>query len=50
MGGGVQRAHSLAGEATGAYRAVDDAMTAYDNGIPAGDDLPSMYWINAGEV
>ena len=44
------RAHSLAGEAIGAYRAVGDALTAYDNGIPAADDLPSMYWINAGEI
>lgn len=44
------RAHSLAGEPTAAYRAIDDALTAYDNGVPAGDDLPSVYWINAGEI
>lgn len=44
------RAHSLAGEPTAAYRAIDDALAAYANGIPAGDDLPAMYWINAGEI
>lgn len=44
------RAHSLAGEPASAYRAIDDALTAYDNGVPADEDLPSMYWINAGEI
>ncbi|WP_433856667.1 transcriptional regulator [Streptomyces kronopolitis] len=44
------RAHSLAGESAAAYRSIDDALTVYDNGIPAGDDLPSMYWVNAGEI
>lgn len=44
------RAHSLAGEATAAYRAIDDALVAYDRGIPVLEDLPSMYWINAGEI
>ncbi|WP_329013595.1 hypothetical protein [Streptomyces sp. NBC_00690] len=44
------RAHSIAQEPTAAYRAIDDALAAYDRGIPPGDDLQSMYWVNAGEV
>ena len=44
------RAHSLAGESADAYRAIDDAMTAYIDGVPAGDELPSVYWVNAGEI
>ncbi len=44
------RAHSLAGEPVAAYRAIDEALAAYDNGVPVGEDLPSMYWVNAGEI
>jgi len=44
------RAHSKAGEATSAYRAVDAAFTAYDGAGPAEQDLPSMYWMRHGEV
>ncbi|MFD3422470.1 transcriptional regulator [Streptomyces decoyicus] len=44
------RAHSLAGEPAAAYRAIDDALTAYDNGIPATADLPTVYWVNTGEI
>lgn len=44
------RAHSVAGQATAAYRAVDAALTAYDDAAPAHEDLPTVYWITAGEV
>ncbi|MCX5326291.1 transcriptional regulator [Streptomyces sp. NBC_00120] len=44
------RAYSIAGEPTAAYRAIDDALAAYDSGVPTADDLPSMYWVNAGEI
>lgn len=44
------RAHSVAREATSAYRAVDAALTAYDDAAPAHEDLPSLYWVTAGEV
>ncbi|WP_153485680.1 transcriptional regulator [Streptomyces katsurahamanus] len=44
------RAHSIAQEPAAAYRAIDDALAAYDRGIPPGEDLLSMYWVNTGEV
>ncbi|WP_257980905.1 transcriptional regulator [Streptomyces sp. CB02959] len=44
------RAHSLAGEPAAAYRAIDDALAVYDNGFPATADLPTMYWVNTGEI
>ncbi|WP_328913142.1 MULTISPECIES: transcriptional regulator [unclassified Streptomyces] len=44
------RAHSVAGNASAAYRAIDGALAAYEAGVPAGEDLPSMYWITAGEI
>ncbi|WJY43268.1 transcriptional regulator (plasmid) [Streptomyces sp. P9-2B-2] len=44
------RAYSLAGEPAAAYRAIDDALSAYDNGVPATADLPTVYWVNAGEI
>ncbi|PZG47471.1 transcriptional regulator [Spongiactinospora gelatinilytica] len=44
------RAYSVLGEPTAAYRAIDDAFTAYDEAPAACDDLPQMYWITAGEL
>lgn len=44
------RAHSIAQEPAAAYRAIDDALVAYDRGIPPGDDPRSMYWVTTGEV
>ncbi|OEJ20933.1 hypothetical protein [Streptomyces subrutilus] len=44
------RAYSIAQEPTAAYRAIDDALAAYDRGIPPDEDLQSMYWVNTGEV
>lgn len=44
------RAHSIAQEPTAAYRAIDDALAAYDRGIPTSEDLQAMYWVNTGEV
>ncbi|NDZ76978.1 transcriptional regulator [Streptomyces sp. SID10853] len=44
------RAHSIAGEPAAAYRAIDTALDAYGSGVPAGEDLPQMYWINTGEI
>ncbi|MER6942472.1 hypothetical protein ABT294_00490 [Nonomuraea sp. NPDC000554] len=44
------RAHSLAGEAQAAYQAVDAAFAAYDHAGAASGDLPSMYWVTAGEL
>ncbi|MFJ4700593.1 transcriptional regulator [Streptomyces sp. NPDC088768] len=44
------RAHSKAGEATAAYRRIDEAFAAY---APAEDikaDLPAMYWLTSGEL
>ncbi|GGO58965.1 transcriptional regulator [Streptomyces lasiicapitis] len=44
------RAHSIAGEPTAAYRAIGNALAAYDRGTPPDEDLQSMYWITTGEV
>ncbi|PZG04932.1 transcriptional regulator [Nonomuraea aridisoli] len=44
------RAYSLAGEPVQAYRAVESAFASYDKAAPAGQDLPALYWLNAGEV
>lgn len=44
------RAHSKAGQAVAAFRAVDDAFAAYDRAGPAEHDLPSMYWMSHGEI
>ncbi|MFD4855103.1 transcriptional regulator [Streptomyces atratus] len=44
------RAHSIAGESVAAYRSIDNALSVYDQGTPPDEDLPSMYWITAGEV
>ncbi|MEV7897416.1 transcriptional regulator [Streptomyces cyaneofuscatus] len=44
------RAHSIAQEPTAAYRAIDDALAAYGRAVPADQDVPSMYWVNSGEV
>ncbi|MFJ5105170.1 transcriptional regulator [Streptomyces sp. NPDC088554] len=44
------RAYSIAQEPTAAYRAIDDALTAYDQGIPPDEDQQSMYWVTTGEV
>ena len=44
------RAHSIAGDAPAAYRAADAALTVYERGGPAGEDLNTLYWVNAGEV
>ncbi|GHF94869.1 hypothetical protein GCM10018787_49560 [Streptomyces thermodiastaticus] len=43
------RAHSKAGEAEAAYRAIDAAFAACDRAGPAAHDLPSMYWMTHGE-
>ncbi|MEV4749093.1 tetratricopeptide repeat protein [Streptosporangium sp. NPDC049248] len=44
------RAHSKAGEATAAYRAVDAALAIYDRAGPSAEDLPAMYWVSLGEL
>jgi tetratricopeptide (TPR) repeat protein len=44
------RAHSIAQEPAAAYRAIDNALAAYDRGTPPDEDLQSMYWITTGEV
>ncbi|WP_239476266.1 transcriptional regulator [Streptomyces sp. CS090A] len=44
------RAHSIARDPAAAYRAIDDALTAYVHGTPPEHDVPSLYWITAGEV
>ncbi|MET8008246.1 hypothetical protein [Nonomuraea glycinis] len=44
------RAHAKAGEPTAAYLACDAAFAAYDRAGPPDQDLPSMYWINVGEL
>jgi hypothetical protein len=44
------RAYSIAGEATAAYRAVDDAFAVYEANVPVADDGASMYRVNASEV
>lgn len=44
------RAHSVAGNNAAAYRAIDRALSAYDAGVPREEDLPTMYWLTAGEI
>lgn len=44
------RAHSKAGEPTAAWRQIDAAFTAYAKADTPEADLPSMYWINHGEL
>jgi hypothetical protein len=44
------RAHSVAGESTAAYRAVDAALAAHDRSGPAAQDLPWVYWMTRDEI
>ncbi|MFI5987314.1 transcriptional regulator [Streptomyces sp. NPDC051555] len=44
------RAHSKAGEPTAAWRQIDAAFAAYADADTPEADLPSMYWINHGEL
>jgi tetratricopeptide (TPR) repeat protein len=44
------RAHSISGNSTAAYGAIDSALSAYEAGGPADEDLATVYWVNAGEV
>ncbi|WP_223168162.1 hypothetical protein [Nonomuraea sp. SYSU D8015] len=44
------RAYSLAGEPLAAYQAIDAAFATYAHAGPTEADLPSMYWLNAGEL
>ncbi|MEU7022341.1 transcriptional regulator [Streptomyces sp. NPDC046203] len=44
------RAHSKAGDPTLAWRQVDAAFAAYGKADVPETDLPSMYWINGGEL
>lgn len=44
------RAHARAGDSQAADRAANAALTAYENAVPAGDDLPCVYWVNLGEI
>ena len=44
------RAHSIAGQASAAYRAVDAALTAYGQAGLADQDVDALYWVTAGEV
>lgn len=44
------RAHSKAGEPTAAWHQVDAAFAAYGAAGAVEEDLPSMYWINHGEL
>ncbi|WP_329368812.1 transcriptional regulator [Streptomyces sp. NBC_00669] len=45
------RAHSIAGNATAAYAAIDDALSAYQAGdLTVDEDVPQVYWITVGEI
>lgn len=44
------RAHAKAGNRYGTHQAVDAAFSAYQRATPAAQDVPSLYWINEGEL
>ncbi|MCZ0211330.1 transcriptional regulator [Streptomyces sp. UMAF16] len=44
------RAHSKAGQPTAAWHQIDAAFDAYSKADTPEADLPSMYWINHGEL
>jgi transcriptional regulator with XRE-family HTH domain/tetratricopeptide (TPR) repeat protein len=44
------RAHAKAGNHYGAHQAVDAAFNAYQDAAPAAQDVPSLYWVNIGEL
>ncbi|WP_263268824.1 MULTISPECIES: transcriptional regulator [unclassified Streptomyces] len=44
------RAHSVAGQPTAAYRAIDSALATYQRAEPPAADLPALYWVNEGEI
>ncbi|PLW66592.1 transcriptional regulator [Streptomyces sp. SCUT-3] len=44
------RAHARAGDPRASDRAANAALDAYRNAIPLDEDLPSLYWVNIGEI
>ncbi|MGY0466717.1 transcriptional regulator [Kitasatospora sp. cg17-2] len=44
------RAHARAGDARASDREANAALDAYSHAIPLADDLPSLYWVNLGEI
>ncbi|GAA2507939.1 hypothetical protein GCM10010406_50650 [Streptomyces thermolineatus] len=44
------RAHARAGDRRASDRAANAALDAYRNAVPFSDDLPSLYWVNVGEI
>ncbi|MFC4506709.1 MULTISPECIES: transcriptional regulator [Streptomyces] len=44
------RAHAKAGNRYGAHQAVDAAFNAYQQAAPTAEDVPSLYWVNIGEL
>ncbi|GAB2734897.1 hypothetical protein [Kitasatospora kifunensis] len=44
------RAHARAGDLRASDREANAALDAYSNAIPLTEDLPSLYWVNLGEI
>ncbi|MBG0818385.1 hypothetical protein [Planomonospora sp. ID82291] len=44
------RARSVARQPSAAYRAIEDAVDAYDRAGPAAEDRPGLSWVSAGEI
>src|SRR5690606_31134758 len=46
----ASRAHARAGDLRASDREANAAMDAYSNAISLTEDLPSLYWVNLGEI
>ncbi|NUU21799.1 MAG: transcriptional regulator [Streptomycetaceae bacterium] len=44
------RAHARAGDLRASDREANAALDTYSNAIPLAEDLPSLYWVNLGEI
>ncbi|MDX3025809.1 transcriptional regulator [Streptomyces acidiscabies] len=44
------RAHARAGDRRASDREANAALDAYSHATPLADDLPSLYWVNLGEI
>uniref|UniRef100_UPI002F909BE7 transcriptional regulator n=1 Tax=Kitasatospora sp. NBC_01519 TaxID=2903576 RepID=UPI002F909BE7 len=44
------RAHARAGDRRASDREANAALDAYTHAIPLAEDLPSLYWVNLGEI
>jgi len=44
------RAHARAGDQRASDREANAALDAYGHATPLADDLPSLYWVNLGEI